>query len=263
MNNTYVIIYFLLLCFTTLVTFNDAWHQLRRSVPHAKEQSTLLVSSSQKGNTENTWRSNRLWSPSTQHISNDYHQGRFIPQNQSKRTSRSRIVPPLPSMTFKDITAEVTRSLSLASVLQSYGIDLKYNNPISYRCVCPFHNDHHPSMLVNEGPGYYYCFTCQASGNAISFISKKEKISFSQAARVCYHIIKKKKNEEDRRSGSAVEEVLDSGLFQKLFDKFCIRTARNDRHQIIASSQSQPQRRETNKGINSLTSTCRLRYLQQ
>lgn len=35
--------------------------------------------------------------------------------------------------------------------------------------LCPFHDDHHPSMLVDER---YYCFGCGATGDVIDFASK-------------------------------------------------------------------------------------------
>lgn len=44
---------------------------------------------------------------------------------------------------------------------------------------CPFHNDKHPSMKVDER---YYCFGCGEQGNAIDFVSKYYGISLKDAA---------------------------------------------------------------------------------
>jgi len=47
------------------------------------------------------------------------------------------------------------------------GIEIKkwsgFNEVIS---VCPFHDDHSPSLSFNIESGLYYCFSCGASGNA-------------------------------------------------------------------------------------------------
>lgn len=44
--------------------------------------------------------------------------------------------------------------------------------------LCPFHNEKTPSFNVREADGYYHCFGCGASGNAISFIMEQEGLSF-------------------------------------------------------------------------------------
>ena len=52
-----------------------------------------------------------------------------------------------------------------------YGLKLNHN-----KCLCPFHNDNNPSMVVNHKKNIATCFACGTSGNAISFVQKYEKI---------------------------------------------------------------------------------------
>ena len=47
--------------------------------------------------------------------------------------------------------------------------------------VCPFHDDHSPSMSVNRERQIYKCFSCGAGGNVFTFIRDYENISFMQA----------------------------------------------------------------------------------
>ena len=47
--------------------------------------------------------------------------------------------------------------------------------------ICPFHDDHKPSMAVNQDKQFYYCFVCQASGNSINFLREYENLDFSDA----------------------------------------------------------------------------------
>ena len=49
--------------------------------------------------------------------------------------------------------------------------------------LCPFHKEKSPSFHVNEERGFYYCFGCHASGDAIKFLQEVEGLSFSEAIR--------------------------------------------------------------------------------
>jgi len=51
----------------------------------------------------------------------------------------------------------------------------------NHKGLCPFHNEATPSFLVSEDKGIYKCFGCGEGGDAISFLSKMENISFTQA----------------------------------------------------------------------------------
>lgn len=50
-----------------------------------------------------------------------------------------------------------------------------------YRCLCPFHEDHDPSMQINTERQIYKCFVCGAGGNVFSFVRDYEKVSFPEA----------------------------------------------------------------------------------
>ncbi|MGQ0743490.1 MAG: DNA primase [Acidimicrobiales bacterium] len=47
--------------------------------------------------------------------------------------------------------------------------------------LCPFHSESTPSFSVNAEEGLYYCFGCQAGGDAIRFVEQVEHLSFSEA----------------------------------------------------------------------------------
>ena len=54
----------------------------------------------------------------------------------------------------------------------------------NYIGVCPFHDDHSPSMSVSPEKQIYTCFSCGASGNVFTFVSDFEKISFAEAVKL-------------------------------------------------------------------------------
>ena len=49
--------------------------------------------------------------------------------------------------------------------------------------LCPFHPEKTPSFTVSAEKGMYYCFGCQAGGNAFTFLMEHEKIEFPDAVR--------------------------------------------------------------------------------
>ena len=47
--------------------------------------------------------------------------------------------------------------------------------------ICPFHDDHRPSMYVTEAKQIFKCFACGAGGDAFKFIQLREHLTFPQA----------------------------------------------------------------------------------
>jgi DNA primase len=47
-----------------------------------------------------------------------------------------------------------------------------------YTGLCPFHQEKTPSFSVSPERGTYYCFGCQAGGDAISFVRETESLDF-------------------------------------------------------------------------------------
>lgn len=47
--------------------------------------------------------------------------------------------------------------------------------------LCPFHEDHHPSLSVNPEKQYFTCFACGEKGDVIHFLQKIEGVSFGEA----------------------------------------------------------------------------------
>jgi len=47
--------------------------------------------------------------------------------------------------------------------------------------LCPFHTERSPSFSVNAELGFYYCFGCQAKGDAITFVRQTRQLDFVEA----------------------------------------------------------------------------------
>ncbi len=49
---------------------------------------------------------------------------------------------------------------------------------------CPFHQEKTASFHVDDNKGFYYCFGCQAKGDAIGFIKEAENVNFIEAVEI-------------------------------------------------------------------------------
>ncbi|MGL1936311.1 MAG: DNA primase [Fibrobacterales bacterium] len=77
------------------------------------------------------------------------------------------------------ILEELKGQADIASVIQAYLPVKRTGN--SYKCVCPFHNDHSPSMHITPSMGIYKCFACGAGGDVIKFVQEHDRIEFPAA----------------------------------------------------------------------------------
>jgi len=56
--------------------------------------------------------------------------------------------------------------------------ELRRVNNDSYSGLCPFHDERTPSFSIKPSERVYYCFGCQASGDAIRFVEETEGLDF-------------------------------------------------------------------------------------
>lgn len=54
----------------------------------------------------------------------------------------------------------------------------------NYFGVCPFHDDHSPSMSVSKDKQIFTCWSCGATGNVFKFVMDYENISFIEAVKI-------------------------------------------------------------------------------
>ena len=74
------------------------------------------------------------------------------------------------------------KALSLVEILMSKSIAVKKQGQ-QYLALCPFHEDHHPSLSIDTKTNLFKCFGCGAAGDTIKFIELYEKKSFPEAVK--------------------------------------------------------------------------------
>lgn len=75
-----------------------------------------------------------------------------------------------------NIFETVKANVSVLDAAQHYGLKLHRGGMIR----CPFHDDRHPSMKLNED--FFYCFGCGATGDVIDFVARLFGLSNYEAA---------------------------------------------------------------------------------
>ncbi len=75
---------------------------------------------------------------------------------------------------------QVRFALDIADVIREFVPSLKASGR-SMKGLCPFHTEKTPSFFVHPEKGIFKCFGCGESGDVISFVSKIENVSFTEA----------------------------------------------------------------------------------
>ncbi len=76
----------------------------------------------------------------------------------------------------------ILKNANIIDIISSY-IPLTQKGK-NYFGVCPFHEDHSPSMSVSSEKQIYKCFSCGAAGNVFTFVKDYENVSFPEAVRI-------------------------------------------------------------------------------
>ncbi len=79
----------------------------------------------------------------------------------------------------EDKINEIKDQLDIVQIISDY-VELKQSGN-NYLGLCPFHNEKTPSFTVSAQKGIFHCFGCGEGGDAISFIMKKESLSYPEA----------------------------------------------------------------------------------
>ncbi len=78
---------------------------------------------------------------------------------------------------------EIRNNLDIVDIISTYlPLTPKGKN---YFGICPFHDDHSPSMSVSRERQIYTCWSCGATGNVFKFIQDYENITFVEALKKC------------------------------------------------------------------------------
>ena len=125
--------------------------------------------------------------------------------------------------------AYIKQFITTRQAAESYGIPVNSHGI----AVCPFHDDHNPSMKIDDN---FYCFGCGATGDVITFTSRLFGIAPASAARKL-----------SMDFGISLEEtseypILPKSQAQKDFENWCYFARETLRHynQLLIQWKSSP-----------------------
>ena len=76
-----------------------------------------------------------------------------------------------------NVFGTVKTSINTREAAVRYGVEVNRHG----KALCPFHNDRHPSLFVDDD--HYYCYACGEYGDVIDFTSKLHGLSLYDAAK--------------------------------------------------------------------------------
>jgi len=89
-------------------------------------------------------------------------------KNTNKATSRITSSHYIPSERIE----KIKQSVNILDVMETHGLQSFVRSVDNTRAtaLCPFHNDHNPSLSICANRGIYKCFSCGAGGDVFNFV---------------------------------------------------------------------------------------------
>ena len=82
---------------------------------------------------------------------------------------------------FKDQIQKCKDSVNIIDVIESYSLEQFHRTGTDRAmAICPFHEDHHPSLHIDATKQIYKCFACNAGGDVIHFVQEYSKLPMNQ-----------------------------------------------------------------------------------
>ena len=81
----------------------------------------------------------------------------------------------------QDAIEQLKQTVSLQRLVEAAGITLKKHGK-DYLGLCPFHDDHEPSLVITPDKNLWHCLgACNQGGDVIAWVMKREGVSFRHA----------------------------------------------------------------------------------
>lgn len=80
---------------------------------------------------------------------------------------------------FKELVRQRTNLVEL--VAESVQL---VSNGRDFKGLCPFHNDHNPSMIISPDRGTWRCWVCNLGGDCFSWVMEYDRVDFFEALKI-------------------------------------------------------------------------------
>src|SRR3989338_9019043 len=79
---------------------------------------------------------------------------------------------------FQELVSQIKSQVPIQELIAEH-ITIKKSGR-GYVALCPFHDDHHPSMQIHPQKGIFKCFACGTGGDLIAFYALMNKKKWSE-----------------------------------------------------------------------------------
>lgn len=112
-------------------------------------------------------------------------------------------------------------NLNIVDVISKY-LSVKKRGA-NYLAICPFHQDSNPSLTINDKKNIFKCFSCNESGNSITFVQKYKNLSFIQAVLEIANIFNFEPNLITKYNQEIETEIANNNIFliNELYAQLC------------------------------------------
>ena len=87
-----------------------------------------------------------------------------------------------------DVLKEIKERADIVDII-SYFLPSVQKKGRNFVCICPFHDDHKPSMQISKEHQTFRCFVDNIGGDVFTFVQKYEKCTFEESVRKVAEII--------------------------------------------------------------------------
>lgn len=87
-----------------------------------------------------------------------------------------------------DLAKEIKAHADIVDVISHYLSSVQKKGR-RYVAMCPFHDDHDPSLQIDKEKQIFRCFVCDSGGDVFSFVQKHENCTFIEAMRKVAEIV--------------------------------------------------------------------------
>jgi DNA primase len=88
-----------------------------------------------------------------------------------------------PARRREELPVERARQTSILAVARRLGLGNPEPCGREWKVRCPFHDDDHPSLGLNDEDGVWFCHPCGEGGDTITLVERVEGLGFADAVR--------------------------------------------------------------------------------
>lgn len=136
---------------------------------------------------------------------------------------------------IEDILSKFNNKIRLSEYLSKY-LELIPRGE-GFVARCPFHNEKTPSFSINDQKGLFYCFGCGVGGNVFTFLTKYEKITFTESLKIVSGELGIKISDKNINIGN-IKETKGYELLHQCNEFFKKELSNNERAKRYLSSRS-------------------------